>query len=175
MVDDPSRRAAADAVRRRARSGPGSAAANGRSVPVAPRTTTLAPTARQRAFVPLAWGAASLVVLLVLPLALVTVALGTAGIALGTWLLAGRSAVILGNAEFVVRRPIGRVVLRYADLRGVERRRPALTERAELVRGNGRRVALPAPQSGPLPALVDPAFDERLTLLRYRVARGMRP
>lgn len=167
MADDPIRRAAADAVRQH-NGGP----SRPRPVSAPPRTTVIAPTSRQRALVPVAWGAAALGVLLVLPVALVAAALGAAAVALVTWLLAGRSAVLLGESDVVVRRPIGRVVLDYGDLRGVERRRPALTERAELVRGDGRRVALPAPQSGPLAVLRDPAFDERLTLLRYRVARG---
>jgi hypothetical protein len=169
MADDRTRRAASDAVRRS-----GGPAPRPGSTPVRPPVTVLAPTLRQRAFVPLVWGAVTLLVLLILPISVTSAALGTAAVAGAAWLLAGRSAVLLGETEVVVRRPVGKLVLAYSDLREVERRKPALTERAELVRNDGRRVVLSAPQSGPLAALRDPAFDERLTLLRYRVARGAR-
>lgn len=163
--DDAARRSAAAAARR-------TGAAGGRTAPPSPPLTVLRPTAAQRALVPAAWGPAALVVALLLPygpgVALVLAVL----VAVGTWLLAGRSAVVLAPGELVVQRPLGKVVLPLADVRSVERRRPVLTERAEVVRADGSRVPLPAPQSGPLPALRDPAFDERITLLRYRVARG---
>ena len=163
--DDAARRSAAAAARR-------TGATGRRAAPPSPPLTVLRPTAAQRALVPAAWGPAALVVALLLPygpgVALVLAVL----VAVGTWLLAGRSAVVLAPGELVVQRPVGKLVLPLADVRAVERRRPVLTERAEVVRADGSRVPLPAPQSGPLAALRDPAFDERITLLRYRVARG---
>jgi hypothetical protein len=165
--NDAARRAAAAAARRTGTFG-GSATS-------APPRTVLRPTAAQRALVPAAWGPTALVVALLLPYGPVVALVLAVLVAVGTWLLAGRSAVVLSPGELVVQRPLGKLVLPLADVREVERRRPVLTERAEVVRADGSRVPLPAPQSGPLPALRDPAFDERITLIRYRVAKGAPP
>ena len=175
------RRAAADAARRTrgpGASGPGASGPGARrdtAAPAGPPETVIAPTAAQRALVPLVWGVTALFVAVVAPMGAVAVLLSTVGVAAAAWVLAGRAAVVLRPGELVVRRPIGQVVIPLADVRAVERRKPVLTERAEVVREDGRRVPLPAPQHGPAAALRDPAFDERLTLIRYRVARDAPP
>lgn len=167
--DDAAARRAAAAAARRAGS-PGA-----RPAPGVPPDTVIRPTAAQRALVPLAWGPSALVVALLLPYGPVVALVLAVLVAVGTWLLAGRSAVVLAPGELVVQRPLGRVVLPLADVLAVERTRPVLTERAEVVRVDGSRVPLPAPQHGPVAALRDPAFDERVTLIRYRVAKGAPP
>ncbi len=175
------RRAAAEAARRTR--GPG-AAGHGLGGPGArrdaaaqagPPETVIGPTTAQRALVPLVWGATALFVAVVAPMGAVSVLLSTAGVALAAWVLAGRAAVVLRPGELVVRRPVGQVVIPLSDVRAVERRKPVLTERAEVVREDGRRVPLPAPHHGPAAVLRDPAFDERITLIRYRVARDAPP